>query len=175
MHNGVVQIVDEVFLGSFKTDKSSKLKMTQTARAVGLALLLESLCHDHGADQQQPWLTCEQLLRNTTNAFKFMQQLLGQRARLQKTIRSYIDARAAIRECKSGTEEAMAAESKAMELLEVAASLSSPVIPNYASVLLTEDVLSTFHGARDKHIFRILATITDPIIQCRHGPVYLMN
>lgn len=64
--------------------------------------------------------------------------------------------------CFSGTEEAMAAEAKAMELLEVAASLTSPIATNISSAPTIEDVLTSFHGARDKHIFRILAAIANP-------------
>jgi hypothetical protein len=49
-----------------------------------------------------------------------------------------------------------------MELLEATASLCPTVNPATGSTLSTHDVLATLHGARDKHIFRILATITDP-------------
>lgn len=57
-----------------------------------------------------------------------------------------------------GSEEAIAAETKAMELLEVIASLVAPVNEKTTTV----DVLEKFHNARDKHIFRILATISNP-------------
>lgn len=54
----------------------------------------------------------------------------------------------------------MAAEVKAMELLEAVASMCTQ---HPASSPTSDDVLTSFHGARDKHIFRILATITDPV------------
>ena len=44
-----------------------------------------------------------------------------------------------------------------MELLEEVAALTAPAQGS------TDEVLEAFHGARDNHIFRILATITDPL------------
>jgi hypothetical protein len=38
----------------------------------------------------------------STNAFKFMYQFLVQRSRLQKAISTYIDIRAARRQCEAG-------------------------------------------------------------------------
>jgi hypothetical protein len=53
----------------------------------------------------------------------------------------------------------MEADARAMQILEQLAKMTSPV--DSAKVSL-DDVLIAFHGARDKHIFRILATIVDP-------------
>lgn len=53
----------------------------------------------------------------------------------------------------------MEADARAIQILEQLAKLTSPV--ESAKVSL-DDVLASFHGARDKHIFRILATIVDP-------------
>lgn len=57
----------------------------------------------------------------------------------------------------SGTEESLTAEAKATELLESIASLCGS--PN--TEMPVHEILSTLHSAKDKHIFRILATITD--------------
>lgn len=53
----------------------------------------------------------------------------------------------------------MEADARAMQILEQLAKLTSPVDNPKVSM---DDVLASFHGARDKHIFRILATVTDP-------------
>jgi hypothetical protein len=52
----------------------------------------------------------------------------------------------------------LAADAKAMGILEIVASLTAPVSGSGSKT----DVLKAFHGARDKHIFRILGTITNP-------------
>jgi hypothetical protein len=93
MRSRVIQIVDDMLLGSELSSNSSK-KMTPTARAVGLAMIVDSLRKGG-----------ENLLTEdgSSNALKFLHQLLKQRANLQKTVSAYIDARAKIRECQSGT------------------------------------------------------------------------
>lgn len=58
-----------------------------------------------------------------------------------------------------GTEDALVADATARELLEGVAALTAPVS---GSGKVREEVLDSFHRARDKHIFRILSTITDP-------------
>jgi hypothetical protein len=59
----------------------------------------------------------------------------------------------------AGTEKAMEADARAMELLELVAKMTAPVDGTKTSI---DDVLQDFHAARDKHIFRILATIVNP-------------
>lgn len=88
MRSRVVQIVDELLLGPSK-------KLTPTAQAIGLTSLLDSMA-EGGANSLL--LTSG----NRSNAFKFLQQLLGQRATLQKTVSRYIDARAEMRACEAG-------------------------------------------------------------------------
>lgn len=61
---------------------------------------------------------------------------------------------------ETGTEEALAAEAQAMERLESVANLSAPL--SGSSSFDISDVLEKLHTARDKHIFRILATIASP-------------
>jgi hypothetical protein len=53
----------------------------------------------------------------------------------------------------------MVADARAIEMLELVAKMTAPADGTKVSI---EDVLRDFHGARDKHIFRILATIVDP-------------
>lgn len=53
----------------------------------------------------------------------------------------------------------MEADARAMEVLELVAKMTAPVDGTKRAI---EDILQDFHGARDKHIFRILATIADP-------------
>ena len=93
MRSRVIQIMDDILLGSDLSSSSSSKKMTATARAVGLAMIVDSL------REGENLLTEE----GTSNGFRFLKQLLKQRATLQKTLSSYIDARAKIRECQTGT------------------------------------------------------------------------
>ena len=61
-----------------------------------------------------------------------------------------------------GSEEAFTADAEAMEKLREVANLSSPITGSSDH----DDVLQSLHSARDKHIFRILATISSP----NHSP-----
>ncbi len=91
MRTRVFQIVDDVLLGS---ELSESKKMTPYSRAVGLAFILDSL--REGDDD---------LLGGHANgnAYKFMVSLLTQRANLQRALNKYVDARSALKSCKSGT------------------------------------------------------------------------
>jgi hypothetical protein len=94
MRSRAIQIMDDMLLGSDLPSTSSSKKMTPTAKAVGLAMIIDSLRKGG-----------ENLLTEdgSSNALKYLHQLLKQRASLQKTLSAYIDARAKIRECESGT------------------------------------------------------------------------
>jgi hypothetical protein len=94
MRSRAIQIMDDMLLGSDLPSTSSSKKMTPTAKAVGLAMIIDSLRKGG-----------ENLLTEdgSSNAIKYLNQLLKQRASLQKTLSAYIDARAKIRECESGT------------------------------------------------------------------------
>ena len=63
---------------------------------------------------------------------------------------------------ETGTEEFLAAEAEAVERLEVVASLSAPLSGQSSIPSDIRPVLEKLHAARDKHIFRILATIASP-------------
>ena len=53
----------------------------------------------------------------------------------------------------------MEADARAIQILEQLAKMTAPTDNPKVSM---DDILTSFHGARDKHIFRILATIVDP-------------
>jgi hypothetical protein len=131
MQNLVIQIVDEILLGSQKSP------LTGTSRAVGFAIVVNSL--------EQP-----------SNAQTWMSTLMSQRASVQQALSRYIDSRTKLRQCKPGTEEALTADASAFECLEALASTTG--LTNDDS----HEVLQKLHSARDNHIFKILATIADP-------------
>jgi hypothetical protein len=63
----------------------------------------------------------------------------------------------------AGTEDALKLEVEALAKLEKIASLSAPTSASASgSPADNRPILEKFHGARDKHIFRILATISSP-------------
>ena len=149
MRNRVIQIVDDVLLGSTYTNS----ELTPTSRSVGLVIILESL-RDESDD------ICG---TSSSNASNWMSILMAQRASLQKSLSEYIDSRNKRREFKSGTEEAISADAEAMEKLEVVAALTAPAsggISSFPSDI--RPILEKLHNARDNHIFRVLATITSP-------------
>lgn len=84
MRTRVFRIVDDQLLGA---------KLSPTARAVGLALVIDSL------RESQENLLVEP---GSSNAFKYLRHLFSQRARLQETLARYIDTRAEARQCESG-------------------------------------------------------------------------
>ena len=182
MRDRVNQIVDDVLLGSFmpesKDESSSRRKrpLSPTSRAVGFSMIVQALrdADDNGA------------------AFKYMGMLLLQKSNLQTALSSYIDARSNAKNFEQGknyigssaifcspvsslfvnlnhvpsrcfpstigSEEALTAEAQAMEKLEMVAQLSSPI----GSPSDLDAVLQSLNAARDKHIFRLLATIATP-------------
>ena len=181
MRDRLNQIVDDVLLGSYmpepKDDGSStsrrKRPLSPTSRAVGLSMIVQAL---RDSD-------------NSGSAFKYMGMLLQQKSNLQTALSAYIDARSSIKNFEEGknsanivlfirlaffvnlirvlssfllymigSEEALTAEAQAMEKLETVAQLSSPI----GSPSDLEEVLQSLHVARDKHIFRLLATIANP-------------
>jgi len=146
MRNRVIQIVDDVLLGSSSAKKGG---LTPTSRSVGLAIILESLRCD--SDELGSY--------SNSNSLNWMSILLTQRANLQKSLGDYIDARTKLREFKSGTEEAITANADAMEKLELVASFTAPSTGANAEI---SPILEKLHNARDNHIFRVLATIANP-------------
>lgn len=94
----VVQVVDEVLLGSELSSKTHK-RLTPTARAVGLVLILDSLVD---ADDDED-LRHDGWFHEGSSAFKYVQHLFGRRSSLQEALRQYLDARAALRELEPGT------------------------------------------------------------------------
>jgi hypothetical protein len=82
MHSRVIQVMDELLLGS-ELPHSSK-RLTATARAVGLAVLIHSLQEE------------------SSNSYSWMCDLLKQRSRLQKALEKYLVARSQIRDFTPG-------------------------------------------------------------------------
>lgn len=145
MRSRIYQIVDDTLLGTAKREGST---LTPTARACGLAMILQSL-------------------KSNDNSMKWCAFLMSQRASLQRALGSYLDARTKVKECESGSPERYEADSDAMERLEIVAKHSAPVAP-VKSPGKEKDandlgaILKKVHGAKDKHIFRILSTIASP-------------
>jgi hypothetical protein len=99
----VVQVVDEVLLGSELSSKSHK-RLTATARAAGLVLILDSLVDSDDDDNDNDSLRRDAgWFHEGATAFKYVQHLFGQRSALQAALKQYLDARAASRELEPGT------------------------------------------------------------------------
>ena len=111
MRSRVVQIIDEMLLKeSSSTDikgkHSGQSATVSVARAISWTSLLDSLVTDSNGDPQSSvgllQMTNKNYHRYTSASFKFLQQLLTQRATLQSTASRYIDARSQIRELEPG-------------------------------------------------------------------------
>jgi hypothetical protein len=142
MRTRVLQVLDDLLLGS---EMSESKKMTSTARATGLAKILDTLDEDESAYQ---WMCC------------WMQN----RAKLQKTLSQYLDARDELRSFDDVESiEFMTANAKAEELLDIVASLTAPISGSKNDEEGDRHpVLQKIHTAKDKHIFRVLSTICSP-------------
>lgn len=165
LRNRIIMIVDDVLLGTGSNaiinsdDKNLKRdKLSLTARAIGLTMILNDLqlCGDGcGSDYAG---------RNSL-VFKWMLSLMHQRRKLQLALKAYIEARTKVEACSSGTEAKELANEIAFQKLEIVASLTSPPSALSSPGVSMEDIdkiLSKVHGAKDKHIFRLLASITTP-------------
>jgi hypothetical protein len=92
LHNRLVQLVDDLILGSDTSKKASKY-LSLPARAVGLTIILRNLLEPG-----------ENILVNdsTSNGFCFMLQYFRQRQSLQNALSKYLDARNTYQSLKSG-------------------------------------------------------------------------
>eukprot|EP00980_Cylindrotheca_fusiformis_P007770 scaffold1650_cov135-Cylindrotheca_fusiformis.AAC.5 len=143
MHSRVVQVVDELLLGS-ELPHSSK-RLTATARAVGLAVLIHSLKED------------------SANSYSWMCDLLRQRSRLQKALKKYMESRSQIGNQAPGSEEAFTADAMTLDLLESVASLTAPpAISTSLNPGERNPVLTSFHKMKDETVFRLLSSVSDP-------------
>jgi len=95
LRSRVIQIVDDVLMGSDLSSSKSK-RLSPTARAVGLTIILDSLAADGES------LLTEAAI-SSTNAFKMFRQLFVQRANLQIALGNYVEARAKAKECATGS------------------------------------------------------------------------
>eukprot|EP00934_Nitzschia_sp_Nitz4_P005774 Nitzschia sp. Nitz4//scaffold2_size372955//272889//282374//NITZ4_000454-RA/size372955-processed-gene-0.127-mRNA-1//-1//CDS//3329546871//5764//frame0 len=127
------QAMDDMLLGS-QLQSSKRLK--STARAVGFAMLLDTL-----QDNARQWLV----------------GLLNHRAQIQQQLHDYLEARSQAKKCTFGSEEFFTAQARAQDLLDQVAPLTGLTItPGERHPLL-----QAFHQSKDGHIFRILATIAN--------------
>lgn len=142
LRSRIFQIVDDIMLGTIKKEKAM---LSPTSRAVGLAMILQTL-------------------QTKESANKWMCTLFSHRSNLQRSLAAYLNARAKAKECESGSAEAFTADADAMEKLEKMAALCAPPsAPGKSSeVGDLETVLRKLHAAKDNHIFRILSTIATP-------------
>eukprot|EP00574_Skeletonema_japonicum_P008396 CAMPEP_0201719072 /NCGR_PEP_ID=MMETSP0593-20130828/4392_1 /ASSEMBLY_ACC=CAM_ASM_000672 /TAXON_ID=267983 /ORGANISM="Skeletonema japonicum, Strain CCMP2506" /LENGTH=1727 /DNA_ID=CAMNT_0048209463 /DNA_START=14 /DNA_END=5197 /DNA_ORIENTATION=+ len=143
LRSRIFQIVDDIMLGTVKKEGAM---LSPTSRAVGLAMILQTL-------------------QTKESANKWMCTLFSHRGNLQRSLASYLDARSKAKECESGSAEAFTADADAMEKLEKMAALCAPPAAagkSSSEVGDLETVLRKLHAAKDKHIFRILSTIATP-------------
>ena len=94
MRTRVFYILDESLLGK---------KLTSTAQAIALTAMMDSLVHDDGGHSL---LATAAGGCSPSRAFKFLQQLLTQRASLQREVSRYIDARAEMKNYEAGKYDA---------------------------------------------------------------------
>jgi len=144
MRSRVVQLMDELLLGSSSPHPDNHRHLTSTARATGLAVVVDAVRN------QSP------------SAWNGMMILQSLRAKLQKTLRAYLDAKADIRNHETGSEEHFVADAKAKDLLEKVSTMIPPLSGAPPVNGKLHVVLEKFHSMKDKHIFRILGTITKP-------------
>jgi hypothetical protein len=84
MHSRVVQLVDELLLGCSSPHPENRRQLTSTGRATGLAMVVDAVRN------QSPL------------AWHWMAKLQSVRAKLQKSLKVYLDARADIRNFQTG-------------------------------------------------------------------------
>jgi len=143
LRSRIFQIVDDIMLGTVKKEGAM---LSPTSRAVGLAMILQTL-------------------QTKESANKWMCTLFSHRSNLQRSLAAYLAARSKAKECESGSAEAFTADADAMEKLEKMATLCAPPAAagkSTSEVGDLETVLRKLHAAKDKHIFRILSTIATP-------------
>jgi len=144
MHSRVVQLVDELLLGCSSPHPENRRQLTSTGRATGLAVVVDAV-------------------RNQSNvSWLWMRELQSTRAKLQKTLKNYLDARKEIRKFETGTEAYFAADAKAKDILERVASMIPQPSGTSTGPEERHPVLEKFHSIKDKHVFRLLGTIANP-------------
>lgn len=143
-HSRVVQLVDDMLLGSDLPYFKKKYNLTSTARAVGLAIVVNSVQN------------------RSLNAWMGLNGMLETRSKLQKALKAYLEARGHMRSFAAGSEGAFEAEAMALDLLEKVAKMIPPPPGPAPAIGELHDVLERFHLIKDKHVFRILGPITGP-------------
>jgi len=153
LRNRIFTLVDDVLLGNESSSKGSdgknhKTTMSPTSRAVGLTMIINYL---------QTLNNNEDSTGEESSVYQWMLQLMASRAKLQNTLRSYIDARAKAESHASGSDEKINASAAAFKTLEVVATLTSPPSATSSPGSSAEDlesILKKVHEVKDKHIFR---------------------
>ena len=165
MRNRVIQIIDDILLGPCNTtsekeangspeSNADRIKMlSATSKALGFTLMLNSLVVSREEEEEEEGQDIEE-----TNAYKWLSSLLLQRASLQSAISAYIDARSQTKNHPVDSVDSMKANAAAFAALEKVASLT----PTPAGTE-KDKLLQSVHGARDRHLFRVLATISTPL------------
>jgi hypothetical protein len=187
MRNRVIQIIDDVLWSNpgkqlssqlAKADDNSsasaqsassqqKQPLSATSRALGFAFVLDSLAHDSSYNSSSSG-DDDPVSPEDTNAYKWLMALLTQRANLQFAISNYIDKRGEIKNHAADSVEYLKANNVAFVALGQVTSLT-PTSSTGSSSSSTananehkERILQQVHGARDRHLFRVLATIATP-------------
>lgn len=154
LRNRLWTLVDDVLLGTDSNVKGSdgkktvKRTMSPTSRAVGLTMIINYLQTLDKEDAESA--------NKKSGVYKWMMNLMVSRVRLQMALRSYLDAKTAVDNLPSGSDEKAEANSTAFHMLETVAKFTTP--PSACSSPGTSDdleiILKKLHSARDKHIFR---------------------
>ena len=154
LRNRVWTLIDDVLLGTESSVKGPdgkkvyKKTMSATSRAVGLTMIInyfQALNHNVASSGER------------SNVYKWLQNLMASRAKLQIALRSYLDAKTKVDSFPNNSDEKIEANAIALQKLESVAALTSPpsacMSPGTTADDL-ENVLKKLHCARDKHIFR---------------------
>jgi hypothetical protein len=96
-YSRVVQIVDEILLGSDLSNKKSK-RLSPTARAVGLVLMFDALVDEDELEDEDD----DSWFNQGSAKFQYLKLLLGRRALIQSTLGQYLELRAAARSLEPG-------------------------------------------------------------------------
>ena len=132
MRSRVVQIVDDVLLPK---------SLSTTARATGLVIILSNLTVG-------------------SNGYKWVEKFLQERSDSQKMLASYLDSRDKAREFEAGSSGFLTENANSEEILEKLVNQFAPMANVEAGK--KQELLTKIHNHKDKHIFKLMATICDP-------------
>jgi len=161
LRNRILTLLDDVILGTETYhkgedgNKTIKKSMSPTSRAVALTMIINHLQSQHN----------NEITANKDNTvYQWLLRALSKREILQRKLRLYLEAKTHYDNLPKESEERMEANTSAFQKLETLAKLTSPPSAN-SSQGSTDDligVLQKFHTAKDRHIFRLLASVSSP-------------